>query len=70
ADDGPTDQEISVIALAEKFGVPPHTITDWPYETFLNAIECVNVMTPRPDGTVGESDFERLCRLQAEGKLH
>ena len=68
--EGPTDQEISLVALAQKFGVPPHTVADWPYETFLGALECVNVMTATPEGQPNETDFEKLCRLQAEGKLH
>lgn len=62
---GPTDQELSLVALARRFGLPPHTVADWPYEAFLATIECLDVMeaVPKEGGASGE--FMDLVRRSA-----
>ena len=38
-EDGPDNQDVAICCLAREYGVAPHTVLDWPYETFVTALE-------------------------------
>lgn len=38
---GPSGIERALCSIAERYGVAPHEVTDWPYGVFLTAVECI-----------------------------
>lgn len=49
---GPSPHDIAICALAREYGVPPHSIAEWPYESFLSALAVLNTLR------AGESESE------------
>lgn len=66
ADPGPTDQEISIVVLAERFGCEPTEVMEWPYESFLSTSEIL----PLISGVPGESRREDSGELVTDQFSH
>ena len=58
-EDGPDNQDVAVCCLAREYGVAPHTVVDWPYETFVTALEVLALANQ------GEQAKEQMSGMDA-----
>lgn len=53
AEEGPSPQELAVVALAQRFQIDPSVICSWPYERFLSVWDCLAELNKREREAAG-----------------
>lgn len=58
-EEGPSPQELAVVALAQRFHIDPSAICAWPYERFLSVWSCIEELNRQEREAAGiEEPFE------------
>lgn len=58
-DEGPDNQDIAICCLAREYGCAPHAVLEWPYETFVTALEVLALANQ------GEASKEQMSGADA-----
>jgi hypothetical protein len=68
-EEGPSPQELAVVALAQRFHIDPSAICSWPYERFLAVWDCIYELNKQEREAAGvEEEFNDWAVREIESR--